>query len=98
MKIGCIIGTGCNAAYMENCESIPELAHLKLPDDTPVAINCEYGDFDNEHIVLPVTLYDEIINRTSPRPGLQTFEKMVTGLYLAMNPYDQFHWITIRIL
>lgn len=82
MRIGCIFGTGCNAAYMENCGSIPKLKHLNLPDDTPMAINCEYGAFDNEHKVLPITKYDTIIDEDSPRPGQQAFEKMIAGLYL----------------
>ena len=82
MKIGCIFGTGCNGAYMENCGSIPKLAYLNLPPETPIAINCEYGAFDNEHIVLPLTSYDHIIDSESPRPGQQAFEKMIAGLYL----------------
>jgi hexokinase len=82
MKIGCIFGTGCNAAYMENCGSIPKIDQLGLPEDMPIAINCEYGAFDNEHLVLPRTPYDEAIDQSSPRPGQQTFEKMVAGLYL----------------
>ncbi|CAG9971399.1 unnamed protein product [Clonostachys byssicola] len=82
MKIGCIFGTGCNAAYMENAGSIPKLAHMNLPPDTPMAINCEWGAFDNEHKVLPRTPYDLIIDRDSPRPGQQAFEKMIAGLYL----------------
>ncbi|KAL7975262.1 hexokinase [Trichoderma sp. SZMC 28014] len=82
MKIGCIFGTGCNAAYMENCGSIPKLADMNLPPDTPMAINCEWGAFDNEHKVLPRTKYDELIDNDSPRPGQQAFEKMIAGLYL----------------
>lgn len=82
MKIGCIFGTGCNAAYMEDCGSIPKLAHLNLPPDTPMAINCEWGAFDNEHKVLPRTPYDVTIDNDSPRPGQQAFEKMIAGLYL----------------
>lgn len=82
MKIGCIFGTGVNAAYMENAGSIPKIAHYGLPPETPVAINCEYGAFDNEHLVLPRTKYDIIIDRDSPRPGQQAFEKMSAGLYL----------------
>ena len=82
MKIGCIFGTGCNGAYMENCGSIPKLAHMNLPPDMPMAINCEYGAFDNEHIVLPVTPYDVIVDRESPRPGQQAYEKMIAGFYL----------------
>lgn len=82
MKIGAIFGTGCNAAYMEDCGSIPKLAHMNLPPDTPMAINCEYGAFDNEHVVLPRNKYDVIIDKESPRPGQQSFEKMIAGLYL----------------
>lgn len=82
MRIGCIFGTGCNAAYMENCGSVPKIKHLSLPDDMPIAINCEYGAFDNEHAVLPLTPYDVAIDENSPRPGQQAFEKMIAGLYL----------------
>ncbi|KAK8029451.1 hexokinase [Apiospora rasikravindrae] len=65
--VGGIFGTGCNAAYMENVGSIPKLKTL-LPDDTMIAINCEYGAFDNSH--------------QSARPDQQAFEKMSAGLYL----------------
>ena len=82
MRIGCIFGTGCNAAYVEECGDIPKLAHMKLPPDMPMAINCEWGAFDNEHVILPLTPYDVIIDRESPRPGQQAFEKMIAGLYL----------------
>jgi len=87
VKVGCIFGTGCNAAYMENCGSIPKLAErLKeypyITDDTPMAINCEWGAFDNSHKVLPRTKYDLIIDKTSPRPNEQTFEKMIAGYYM----------------
>lgn len=82
MKIGCIFGTGVNAAYMEHAGSIPKIADYNLPPDMPVAINCEYGAFDNERVVLPLTKYDIVIDRDSPRPGQQAFEKMTAGLYL----------------
>ena len=32
--------------------------------------------------MLPRTKYDVIIDKESPRPGQQTFEKMIAGLYL----------------
>ncbi len=79
MKIGCIFGTGCNAAYMENCGSVPKIADYNLPPDMPIAINCEYGAFDNEHYVLPRTPYDIIVDEDSPRPGQQAFEKMIAS-------------------
>ncbi|RYP08720.1 hypothetical protein DL764_001740 [Monosporascus ibericus] len=79
--IGAIFGTGCNAAYMENLDSIPKLK-TDLPHHTPIAINCEYGAFDNAHRVLPRTKYDKAIDQQSPKPGEQSFEKMSAGLYL----------------
>jgi hexokinase len=82
MKIGCIFGTGCNAAYMENAGDVPKLEDWKMDPDQEIAINCEWGAFDNEHKVLPRTPYDIIIDKDSPRPGQQAFEKMIAGLYL----------------
>lgn len=79
--IGCIFGTGCNAAYMENVGSIAKLS-TDLAPESLIAINCEYGAFDNSHDILPRTKYDKVIDESSPKPGEQTFEKMVAGLYL----------------
>ena len=92
--IGAIFGTGCNAAYLAHVSSIGKLD----PDDERItaasthngtnkgkemmAINCEYGAFDNAHRVLPRTPYDKRIDEESPRPGEQTFEKLSAGLYL----------------
>lgn len=81
-KIGVIFGTGCNAAYVETVGNIPKLEHMSLDPDMQITINCEWGAFDNEGVVLPRTTYDKHIDKTSPRPGQQLFEKMVGGLYL----------------
>ncbi|KAG8627791.1 hypothetical protein KVT40_003664 [Elsinoe batatas] len=84
--IGAIFGTGCNAAYMERLSRIPKLAShptaRSLPEDTPMAVNCEYGAFDPSLQVLPCTPYDKQIDADSPRPGEQRFEKLSAGLYL----------------
>ncbi|KAL1970267.1 hypothetical protein VTN77DRAFT_5427 [Rasamsonia byssochlamydoides] len=96
IQIGSIFSTGCNAAYMEQFGSIPKIKDYDLPDDTPIAINTEYGAFDNDHKVLPRTRFDCAIDESSPRPGQQTYEKMVAGLYLGeilrlvlLNLHDQ---------
>ena len=91
--IGAIFGTGCNAAYMA---SVVDIKKLRWDDERvknsldgangsqkqKMAVNCEYGAFDNAHRVLPRTTYDEQIDKESPRPGEQTFEKLSAGLYL----------------
>lgn len=84
-KMGLIYGTGCNGAYYDTCGAIPKLSgklHQDITPDTLMAINCEYGSFDNEHVVLPRTKYDIQIDEESPRPGQQAFEKMISGYYL----------------
>lgn len=82
MEMGCIYGTGCNAAYYEKISRIPKLEG-KLPagvtPDDYMVINCEYGAYDNEHVSLPRTKYDERLDNESPRPNQQAFEKMVSG-------------------
>lgn len=80
--IGGIFGTGCNAAYMDKIGNIPKLKDTDLDSDTPMAINCEYGAFDNSRSVLPITKFDKEIDEESPRPGEQAFEKTSAGLYL----------------
>jgi len=79
--VGVIFGTGCNGAYMEEVKNIGKL-NTDLSGDTRMAINCEYGAFDNSHEVLPRTQYDILIDEDSPKPGEQAYEKMSAGLYL----------------
>lgn len=83
--MGCIFGTGVNGAYYDTVKDIPKI-HGKIandiPMDSPMLINCEYGSFDNAHKVLPRTKYDIEIDRESPRPHQQTFEKATAGYYL----------------
>lgn len=84
--IGAIFGTGCNAAYMADLDSIGKMKHsdreAARARSSKMAINCEYGAFDNARRVLPVTAYDAQIDAASPRPGEQAFEKLSAGLYL----------------
>lgn len=85
IEMGCIFGTGCNAAYYDKVGNIPKLEGLCPPDigpDSWMAINCEYGAFDNDHVVLPRTKYDDRLDLESPRPGQQSFEKMIAGYTL----------------
>jgi hexokinase len=92
--IGAIFGTGCNAAFMAKLSDIKKLdvgdERITAASDhngaaageEKMAINCEYGAFDNAHRALPRTKYDKQIDKESPRPGEQTFEKLSAGLYL----------------
>ncbi|TID14897.1 hypothetical protein CANINC_004568 [Pichia inconspicua] len=84
--LGCIFGTGINGAYYERMSNVGAVwgkqGNKKLCNDPLMAINCEYGAFDNNWMLLPRTKYDIHIDVKSPRPGEQLYEKMVAGYYL----------------
>ncbi|KAJ1551763.1 hexokinase A [Nowakowskiella sp. JEL0078] len=79
--VGVILGTGTNAAYFEPMDRIPKWNGGNVTSGEMV-INTEWGAFDNEQVVLPVTKYDQRLDRASPNPNFQIFEKMLSGMYL----------------
>lgn len=68
--IGSIMGTGHNTCYLENNHPI---------NGGKMIVNLESGNYN---VGLPVTKYDEIIDRNSQVPGAQLLEKMVSGYYM----------------
>ena len=87
--LGAIFGTGTNGAYVE---SLANITKLKQPTsgesqnfDTSTGemiINTEWGSFDNGLSVLPKTAYDDALDRESNNPGIQMFEKRISGMFL----------------
>ncbi|CAI9739073.1 hexokinase-2-like isoform X1 [Octopus vulgaris] len=81
-EIGLILGTGCNACYMEKLENVETVS---LDDDEPqqVIINTEWGAFgDNGCLDIVRTEYDRELDTYSINPGKQLVEKMIGGMYL----------------
>lgn len=81
-----ILGTGTNAAYIENISNIQRLYQSdeirnKHSEDVMV-INTEWGSWDDELKVLPQTRFDKLIDQSSSDPGCGLLEKMVSGMYL----------------
>ncbi|KAK3363282.1 putative glucokinase [Lasiosphaeria hispida] len=81
--LGAIFGTGTNGAYVE------KLANLKKPltgeydkSTGDMVINTEWGSFDNQLSVLPNTPWDIALDKTSVNPGIQMYEKRVSGMFL----------------
>jgi len=78
--MGVIFGTGTNAAYVEQAAKIGKGRGVEDGSrETEMAINTEWGNLDtaavrNEH--------DAAVDAASENPGLQRFEKMVSGMYL----------------
>ncbi|XP_058722352.1 hexokinase-1-like [Vicia villosa] len=76
---GVILGTGTNAAYIENVNAIPKWEGL-LPKSGEMVINMEWGNFCSSD--LPLTEYDRALDEASLNPGEQIFEKIISGMYL----------------
>ncbi|KAI9313612.1 hexokinase-domain-containing protein [Dichotomocladium elegans] len=79
--MGVIFGTGTNACYYEKITNITKWQGGKTAFEDMV-VNTEWGAFDNERKVLPVTIYDRKLDRESINPRFQIFEKMISGMYL----------------
>ncbi|KAH6691380.1 glucokinase [Plectosphaerella plurivora] len=84
--LAAIFGTGTNGAYMERIEDITKLhgspGFSNPGPDSFMALNTEWGGFDGKLEVLPVTRFDEALDRESVNPDDQHYEKRISGLYL----------------
>jgi hexokinase len=82
--LGAIFGTGTNGAYVEERSKITKLEVEDPLNPRPdfMIINAEWGGFDDERNILPVTPFDNVVDRTAIRPRHHAFEKMISGMYL----------------
>ncbi|KAL5411854.1 hypothetical protein PMIN06_000056 [Paraphaeosphaeria minitans] len=80
---GVIIGTGTNAAYLERSCNVRRLPNTETkPMHDTIVLNTEWGCFDDDLKVLPITPYDRELDASSINPGQQQLEKRVSGMYL----------------
>lgn len=81
--LGAIFGTGTNGAYIEKLSSLTKPLEGDYDASTgEMVINTEWGSFDNDLKVLPKTSYDAILDKNSINPGVQMFEKRISGMFL----------------
>jgi len=81
--LGAIFGTGTNGAYVEKLSKITKPLEGEYDSSTgEMVVNTEWGSFDNGLKVLPNTIYDQILDRDSVNPGIQMFEKRISGMFL----------------
>lgn len=82
--LGAIFGTGTNGAYVEDRRKVAklEVEDPIRPVPSSMIVNTEWGGFDDERAVLPVTMFDNLVDRTAIRPRHHAFEKMISGMYL----------------
>ncbi|GJW42060.1 hexokinase-1-like protein [Tanacetum coccineum] len=84
VAIAVSLGTGTNAAYVEQANAIPKW-HGSPPKSGDMEYssdghNTKRGNFKSSHLTL--TEYDNALDVDSLNPGEQTFEKMISGMYL----------------
>ena len=80
--IGVILGTGTNAAYIENVENIRTLPEELRKKGGEMVINIEWGAFGDGSKSLPSCRIDEVLDANSRNPGKQSLEKKISGFYL----------------
>lgn len=81
--LGAIFGTGTNGAYLESLSKLKKPLVGEYDSSTgDMVINTEWGSFDNQLNVLPNTPWDIALDKQSVNPGLQMYEKRVSGMFL----------------
>lgn len=81
--LGAIFGTGTNGAYIEKLSNIKKPVTGDFDKSTgDMVVNTEWGSFDNQLNVLPNTTWDIQLDKDSVNPGIQMFEKRVSGMFL----------------
>ncbi|KAI0394480.1 glucokinase [Xylariaceae sp. FL0594] len=81
--VGAIFGTGTNGAYVEKLANIHKSIDGQFDKSTGLmVINTEWGSFDNQLNTLPNTPWDQKLDQESVNPGIQMFEKRVSGMFL----------------
>jgi hexokinase len=80
--VGLIMGTGCNAAYVENVDNVEKWTGIKH-ESPMVVIDIEWGAFgDNGSLDFIKTEFDKEIDLHSNHVGSFTFEKLFAGHYI----------------
>ncbi|KAF2083607.1 putative glucokinase [Saccharata proteae CBS 121410] len=84
--LGAIFGTGTNGAYVEKLDKIVKLKNSKESNydksTGEMIVNAEWGSFDNGLRVLPNTRWDDALDKATVNPGIQMFEKRISGMFL----------------
>ncbi|KAK0047392.1 hexokinase-1 [Biomphalaria pfeifferi] len=81
-RVGLILGTGCNAAFVENISDIDKWTG-DYNDPKHVIVNVELGSTgDNGCMDFCRSEYEKEVDQFSNHPGSFTFEKSFSGMYL----------------
>ncbi|XP_034650243.1 hexokinase type 2 [Drosophila subobscura] len=82
-RVGVIVGTGCNACYVEDVANVDLLHPDFKRTQRQVLVNAEWGAFgESGQLDFLRTEYDREVDDTSINKSEQLFEKMTSGMYL----------------
>lgn len=80
--VGLILGTGCNASYLECTEKVELFKGEKGPNKF-VILDCEWGAMGDNGCLEDIrTDFDRDIDGRTFNHGKQFYEKMIAGMYL----------------
>lgn len=80
--VGIILGTGTNACYIENLDNV-EVWNEDRNEPKTVIVNTEWGAFGDDGCMDRIrTEYDRQVDKHSINPGMQKYEKMISGMYM----------------
>ncbi|KAF7200670.1 hexokinase-4 isoform X3 [Nothobranchius furzeri] len=78
-EVGMIVGTGCNACYMEEMRTV----ELVEGEEGRMCVNTEWGAFGDKGELEDFRLeYDRVVDEASINPGQQLYEKLISGKYM----------------
>ncbi|KAI1900904.1 hypothetical protein AGOR_G00054640 [Albula goreensis] len=78
-EVGMIVGTGCNACYMEEMRTV----ELVEGEEGRMCVNTEWGAFGANGELEEFRLeYDRVVDEMSINPGQQLYEKLISGKYM----------------
>lgn len=81
-QLGVVLGTGNNAAYIEDVSNVPKLSESLREKGGKMIINMEWGGWGSDGSILPTTIFDVKVDRASYNPRMQIYEKMISGMYI----------------
>ncbi|KAM4749480.1 hexokinase-3 isoform 1-T2 [Rhinophrynus dorsalis] len=78
-EVGLIVGTGTNVCYMEEMGNVESVEG----DEGKMCINVEWGGLGEDGELTAIqTDYDKEVDQKSLAPGIQCFDKMISGMYM----------------
>ncbi len=83
-RVGLIVGTGCNACYLESLDKVQIYSGEKDGSSSKtMVINTEWGAFGEcGELDFILTPWDLNVDKESINPGMHVYEKMISGMYM----------------